>query len=466
MIWQQPWAWVGVLAIAAPILIHLLGLGRSPRQRFPTLRFFDATRLAPTRRTQVHDPWLLLLRVAMFVAAVAALAQPLYRSGDRERAYAQSLARVVVLDTSASVQRAGALDSARRLAASLVVEADVGHVLETARPSLVLDGAIAWLGLQSQRRELVLLSDFQRGAIDTVALRRVPAETGVRLQRIADSARQFPIASEHHFGTRAVRAVVSRADSGFTTYTQVEWTSRALTDSAAWVSVRVLAGNTERDAVRAALDASHTVGANLVSLQDSAVARDRATSNAITIVTPESPQRASIVAAARTPREPWMFQAIAALRSNPVLQDIARAERLPVNRDSVVGLVVVYGADDQAAVWAAEAQVEGRSTLVLVARAPAQSVTMPALLAAARAVTAPPLTMAELEPEQLGIEVLTRLSREPATTLRGGVSGGLGASAERASDGRWLWLLVLVLLGAEALLRRRVHTRRRDSVTA
>ena len=466
MIWQQPWAWLGVLAIAAPILLHLLGLGRSPRQRFPTLRFFDATRLAPTRRTQVHDPWLLLLRVAVFIAAVAALAQPLYRSAARERDHAQSLARVVVLDTSASVQRAGTIDSARRLAASLVVEADIGHVLETARPSLVLDGAIAWLGLQSQRRELVVLSDFQLGALDTGALRRVPTETGVRLQRILDSARQFPIASEHHFGARAVRAVVSRADSSSTAYTQVEWTTRTLTDSTERLSVRVLAGDTERDAVRAALDASHTVGANLVFLQDSAVNRNRATSNAITIVTPESPQRAAILAAARTPRDPWMLQAIAALRSNPELQDIARAERLRVTRDSVVGLVVAYGAENRAAVWAAEAPVEGRSTLVLVVRAPAQSLTMPALLAAARAVTAPPLTMAELEPEQLATEVLTRLSRESASALRGGVSGGLRASAERASDGRWLWLLVLVLLGAEALLRRRVHTRRRDSVTA
>jgi len=460
VIWQHPWAWVGLLAIAAPILLHLLGLGRSPRQRFPTLRFFDASRLAPTRRTQLHDPWLLLLRMAVFVAAVAALAQPFYRSAERERAFAASLARVVVLDTSASVQHGGALDSSRRLAASLVAAANVGQVLETAQPTLALDGAIAWLGLQPQRRELVVLSDFQLGALDSLVLRRVPADIGVRLERIAAGSLQFPVVSEHLVGSRTVRAVTTRTDSGATRIVQVEWTSRALVDSAERLSVRVLASDAERESVRAALDASLAIGARLVSLQDSALMSDSAPE--MLIVTPGSPQRRALLATARAPGDPWMLQVIAALRSDVVLQESARSD--VSGRDSAAGLVVAYTADEWPAVWAVEAEFEGRVTLVLVTNTGAESLTMPALLAAARAVSSPQPDVAELETARFSDRVLASLYREPATELQRSAFAGSPNAVEGESDGRWLWLLVLLLLGAEALFRRRVHAQRTPSV--
>jgi len=461
MIWQQPWAWVGLLAIAAPIIIHLLGLGRSPRHRFPTLRFFDVTRLAPTRRTQLRDPWLLLLRVAVFVAAVSALAQPFYRSAERERAFAASLARVVVLDTSVSVQRAGTLDSARRLAERLVAEADVGQVLETTEPALALDGAIAWLRLQPQRRALVVLSDFQLGALDLVSLRRVPDDIGLRLERIAGASLAFPVVSEHRIGSRTVRVVTTRTDSGATRYTQVEWTSRALVDSSAPLAVRVLAGDEERESVRAALDASFAVGARFVGLQDSVVATDSARGQVIAIVTLGSPQRSALLATARTPREPWMLQAIAALQSDVVLQETARSD--VSGRDSAAGMVVAYASDDRPAVWAVEAAVEGRASLVLVTNTGAQSLSMTALPAAARAVGAPPIGTAELETDYLTDDLRTRLNREPATGLQRRVYAGAPNAVEGESDGRWLWLLVLLLLGAEGLFRRRLYSQRIES---
>ncbi len=454
---------MGLLAVAAPVIIHLLGLGRSPTQRFPTLRFFSATRLAPTRRTQLHDPWLLLLRVAIFMAAVAALAQPLYRSDDRERAYASSLARVVVLDTSLSVRRAGtaALDSARRLATNLVAEADLGLVLETASPARMLDGASVWLAMQQQRRELVVLSDFQRGTLDSASLARVPVETGVRLVRISSGALQLPIALEHRVGDRLVRSLTSRSDS---VGTQVSWSSRALVDSAQTAVVRVLAGEDERAAATAANDASSVIGAQIVSLQDARLASDRVGTPEIVIVTLRAPQRAALLASTNTPSEAWMLRAVSSLQSDAVLQEVARGEDMRIADDSVAGVVVAYTADAQPVVWAAAVELDGRTALLIVSNVDAGSVVMPALIAASRTVMSPQPDAAELEADQLSDSVLTSLSRAPATEMRGGVLAASPNAGDNESDGRWLWLLALVLIGAEWLLRRRMHARHSESV--
>src|SRR4051812_29246552 len=102
MIWQNPWAWLGMSTLALPILIHLLGRGRARVLRFPTLRFVDAARPKPLRRTRIHDPWLLVVRLGVLLAAVVALAQPFVKTRHRLRASADALAMVVVVDTSAS----------------------------------------------------------------------------------------------------------------------------------------------------------------------------------------------------------------------------------------------------------------------------------------------------------------------------------------------------------------------------
>src|SRR3954462_1104830 len=105
MIWQNPWAWAGIATVALPILIHLLGRDRAPRHSFPTLRFLETAELLPTRRMRVHDRLLLAVRIAVLVAAAAALAQPLFLLGGRSRALDQRVARAIIVDTSASMQR-------------------------------------------------------------------------------------------------------------------------------------------------------------------------------------------------------------------------------------------------------------------------------------------------------------------------------------------------------------------------
>ncbi|MEQ1692983.1 MAG: BatA domain-containing protein, partial [Gemmatimonas sp.] len=100
MRWQNPMAWIGLLSLALPLLVHLFSRRPARVEPFPSLRFLDRSRLLPTRRTQLSDRLLLLVRSSILAVAVAALAQPLWR--DSVGATSTSVARVIVIDTQPS----------------------------------------------------------------------------------------------------------------------------------------------------------------------------------------------------------------------------------------------------------------------------------------------------------------------------------------------------------------------------
>ena len=54
MTWLAPAALAGALFVALPILIHMMGRGRTTVIRFPSLRFLESSRLLPARRTRIH----------------------------------------------------------------------------------------------------------------------------------------------------------------------------------------------------------------------------------------------------------------------------------------------------------------------------------------------------------------------------------------------------------------------------
>jgi hypothetical protein len=80
MTFLNPWAWLGLIAVAVPIAAHLLSRRSAKRQVFPTLRFLPASVLRPVRRSRFTDLWLLALRCLVIVVAVAAVAQPAWRN--------------------------------------------------------------------------------------------------------------------------------------------------------------------------------------------------------------------------------------------------------------------------------------------------------------------------------------------------------------------------------------------------
>ena len=106
VVWLQPWAWAGLAALAAPILIHLLARHRQRELLFPTLRFVRATQLAALKRRVIADVPLLVVRLLILTAAIAALAAPVFVSAARQRTWAARTARAIVaLDGSSSSAR-------------------------------------------------------------------------------------------------------------------------------------------------------------------------------------------------------------------------------------------------------------------------------------------------------------------------------------------------------------------------
>jgi hypothetical protein len=69
------WLWSG-LALAVPVVLHLLGKGRGVRRRWPSVVLLREAALASGARLKPSQPWLLLLRCALLAAVTLALAEP------------------------------------------------------------------------------------------------------------------------------------------------------------------------------------------------------------------------------------------------------------------------------------------------------------------------------------------------------------------------------------------------------
>ena len=70
MIWQHPLAWIGLISLAVPLLVHLVGRRRPKLLRFPTLKFFELSRIVPARRHRLSDVPLMLVREPSLVSRV------------------------------------------------------------------------------------------------------------------------------------------------------------------------------------------------------------------------------------------------------------------------------------------------------------------------------------------------------------------------------------------------------------
>jgi hypothetical protein len=422
MIWRNPWAWLGIATLALPVLIHLLSRGHARVFPFPSLRFLERSKLLPTRRTRIHDVALLLVRLGIFTSAVAALAQP-FLSASRSRTATTALARAILVDTSASMHGGTALEAARRDARRLASEAQPALVIESANLARELRGADAWLGRQSGRRELVVLSDFQSGSLTATDLRAVQSTTGMRLVRVPTFASNAPI------------EVVARSMSGMTvarttaapTSTDIEWSSRS--DGTPRVDLLMLAAN----ATAAASRAARVVGVRL----------PLNTTHPIAIVFPSYAQRDGLTRRVAPLDQTWMTDLVARVRSDSLMIEAARNATVATSVDSL-GLVVARNAAGRPVVTAAKGHID--SHLVFFTATEPRSLTAVGLIAAidrARSI-ANPLT--ELEPTTIPDQMLAAWRREAVDSK--------SAPESTDSDGRWLWILVLVLIGVETWMRR------------
>jgi hypothetical protein len=196
MTFAAPGALWGLLLLAGPVLVHLLSRRQATRRPFPTLRFIDAARLQPVSRRTLDDRVLLLLRLCIIAVAVLAWARPMWTPASRTEVPAAAHALVVLVDTSASMQRASqvgpsAVVEARRMADSAAATAVRVLRVETAEPALAMSASAAWLQ-QAGGGDVLLLTDAQRGSIARADVAALPST--VRLVVRAVSLRDTVLA--------------------------------------------------------------------------------------------------------------------------------------------------------------------------------------------------------------------------------------------------------------------------------
>lgn len=228
---------LGALALAVPILVHLVHKERKETTPFPSLMFLLRTPYQHSRRQRIRDWVLFLLRALAILLVVAAFTRPVL-----QRAFAAATTEgggrevVVVLDQSFSMRQGDRwtrAQAAARQAIDALGTDDVATVLlfddgvrstgqatsdklalraavDSARPTdaatryappLMLARRILG-GTRLPRRELIVISDFQRSGWDLTEEARLPAGTEVTPVDVGAG----------EVSDRAVRAVELRRD--------------------------------------------------------------------------------------------------------------------------------------------------------------------------------------------------------------------------------------------------------------
>ena len=273
----QPWAWLGLAGLAVPVAIHLLSRQQAVRLAFPSLRFIDPSDLNAVSRKNLTDIPLLIVRLLLIAAVVAAIAGP--RWGEASGPAVVAAIRVIDRTTVAPHPPPEAA-------------APAATTIEGASLRAGLDAAAAALALKSGARQIVLVSRFPIGALSDADLARVPAGIGVRFERAPDRPQPLP-------------AGMTIVGEGGATRTEMTWPAQRRAPQPAIV---VLAGP-EQAAAEAMRDAVLTVAP---APADADVR--------VTFVFPGAPEAARLRDSLAPINAPWMFDA-----SRPLLTDPAAA---------------------------------------------------------------------------------------------------------------------------------------------
>jgi hypothetical protein len=228
---------LGALAVAVPILVHLVHRERKETTPFPSLMFLRRTPYQYSRRQRIRDWLLFLLRAVAFLLLVAAFTRPvLHNAAATSPEQLNGRELVVLLDQSFSMRHGDrwtrAQEAARRAVDGLgagdratVVLFDDGAravneasaertalraAIDSVRPT---DAATRYApafglarrivaGTRLPQREVVIISDLQRSGWDLTEEARLPAGTTLTPVDVgADQVRD-----------RAVRSVELRRD--------------------------------------------------------------------------------------------------------------------------------------------------------------------------------------------------------------------------------------------------------------
>jgi hypothetical protein len=394
MIWLAAPALAGLLLVAGPVVVHLLVRRSANRVVFPAMRFVPAVKGAAVRFRKPSDPALLLLRAGAVTAAVLATAQPLLVTPARQRAWADRIARAVIVDTSPSVDAS----IAQRIADAEAVGASVSQPFTSDDLRDALRRANEWLGAApAGRREIAIVSDFQAGAIDAADLASIPPATGIR-----------PVRTGPPSPPAATRATVDGWRGGrWTVSTGLEATATTVTwvrqGEAASPTLTILTAPADRVAGERAARAARSFGVP-------ALPESRRIEIAFAGATP---------VATSPPATPWIVSAAIALSGDP--------------------LVTASGAPF--AVGERDGLLSARTGIA------ASSPFAPAVVRAMLMAAFPMTVDREREVTFVDDGTLAAWRRPSLPTAT--------PAPPDANDGRWLWGLALALVVCEEASRRR-----------
>jgi Mg-chelatase subunit ChlD len=290
MSFLAPLFFVALAALAIPVLIHLIQREKKQVVRFPSLMFIQRVPYKSVRRRRIHNWFLLMVRLTALALIVFAFSRPFFERDELQIATGGAREVVVLLDQSYSMgyadrwerARAAAYDAIDGLGAndrgSVVLFATGAEIamrstasgerqqLRTAvaarptagatryAPALKVAGSI--LAESSlPRREVVLISDFQRGGWRGEEGARLPGGTTVRPVVLTSGADLPNVAVT---AVSLARSTFSNQERVAVTAVVVNRSARALRGGQLVLEIGGRAIHTERLEVEASSSASVT----------------------------------------------------------------------------------------------------------------------------------------------------------------------------------------------------------------
>jgi hypothetical protein len=231
MSFLAPLFFVGLAALAIPVLIHLIQREKKQVVRFPSLMFVQRVPYKSVRRRRIHNWLLLMVRLTALALIVLAFSRPFLQRDDlnaavgtgarevvvlldqsysitygdhwdRARAAAQNVintlgpddrASVVLFSSGAEIALRSAAPGERQRLGAAIAAAKPGAGATRYAPALKVAGSIL-ADTSLPRREVVLISDFQRGGWRGEEGARLPEGTTVTPVVISGAAEAANVA--------------------------------------------------------------------------------------------------------------------------------------------------------------------------------------------------------------------------------------------------------------------------------
>src|SRR6266850_1961034 len=172
MAFLAPLFFVGLAALAIPVLIHLTQREKKMVQQFPSLMFVRRIPYQTVRRRKIRDLLLLCVRLAALMLIVGAFARPFLWRPDAATAIGPGAREVVVLlDQSYSMAYGDRWDRAKAAARDAI-----NRLGASDRASVVLFSSGADIALRSTAEKDRLIASFDT-ATPTPAPTRSPPTT-------------------------------------------------------------------------------------------------------------------------------------------------------------------------------------------------------------------------------------------------------------------------------------------------